>query len=725
MTNDIQNSLQKLIDEVDFVKLIDRMKELELPDSLIKKVEQAITNRYFDTDQRVAYIIDKYLIKQGFYTHIPRELEELLNYIDKAQVHFVLIELFIKVPNDTIFQILEEEFVELYKNINKYFYERLQTYVKVIVYKDSLITRKSFLTTNSDLQEIDINILKAIDSGAIASAFVLIDATNKNDNIIQEYRDDFTGATYRDNREKWLLDFKSYLIQKFRYQNIYTQKKELINVLHKFIDDNRIFDYFSELADWGLEHSKFDLFVKDFIKGNISYGFYEELRSYANEAVNILFEQAIAEKKENNKIILQKFGNTQIGSWDMFGDFEWEFQPQINLLLGRNGYGKTHFLRYLLTILQDENVLKKQYPSSYSLGINWGEEEFFLTKKVFWAFHKIPVLAITDARFMDKSSELLQYERMEALDLEKDGAYFLLHQKPMQSLVNNLFISFASQFSEQKNAPIFDLMAEVISELSESKDKFAFTEIVNLSDSFRGAAYKVMVRTEASPNPIPLQKISQGTMSVMVIFGLIYDFLRKLHPNKGDVTKEWGIVFIDEVDAHLHPTWQRKIIGLLRKYFPNVQFFLTAHSPMIVAGCKYREVAVMRKKDDEQGFIVEQFHKHFIGADSGTVYQEIFDIDNVKDENYQKYLEMLPNAEEIRLRVEELNQKSELSENERQEFNQKINDLFYILQIMRMQFQQQSEIREVIEIGQMRAELEFLRNENNELKLKLQDGKTI
>ncbi|MBF0370129.1 MAG: ATP-binding protein [Magnetococcales bacterium] len=45
-----------------------------------------------------------------------------------------------------------------------------------------------------------------------------------------------------------------------------------------------------------------------------------------------------------------------------------------------------------------------------------------------------------------------------------------------------------------------------------------------------------------------------------------------------------GVVFIDEVDAHLHPRWQRDIGPWLTKLFPNIQFFVTTHSPLVCQG---------------------------------------------------------------------------------------------------------------------------------------------
>ena len=44
-----------------------------------------------------------------------------------------------------------------------------------------------------------------------------------------------------------------------------------------------------------------------------------------------------------------------------------------------------------------------------------------------------------------------------------------------------------------------------------------------------------------------------------------------------------GIVLIDEVDMHLHPTWQRTLVARLTKTFPHCQFVLTTHSPLVIS----------------------------------------------------------------------------------------------------------------------------------------------
>ena len=47
-----------------------------------------------------------------------------------------------------------------------------------------------------------------------------------------------------------------------------------------------------------------------------------------------------------------------------------------------------------------------------------------------------------------------------------------------------------------------------------------------------------------------------------------------------------GIVLIDEIDLHLHPTWQQRIVGDLTRTFPNIQFIVTTHSPQVVSSVR-------------------------------------------------------------------------------------------------------------------------------------------
>ena len=55
---------------------------------------------------------------------------------------------------------------------------------------------------------------------------------------------------------------------------------------------------------------------------------------------------------------------------------------------------------------------------------------------------------------------------------------------------------------------------------------------------------------------------------------------------------------IDEIENHLHPTWQRRVIPALLKHFPGLQIFATTHSPFVVAGLKAGQVHVLKRNDN-------------------------------------------------------------------------------------------------------------------------------
>jgi predicted ATP-binding protein involved in virulence len=92
---------------------------------------------------------------------------------------------------------------------------------------------------------------------------------------------------------------------------------------------------------------------------------------------------------------------------------------------------------------------------------------------------------------------------------------------------------------------------------------------------------------------VPLDELSDGYQSVIA---LATDVLSVFLPVWGNLieTAE-GIVLIDEIDAHLHPTWKMRIVELLRACFPHVQFITTTHDPLCLRGLRRGEVMVLQR----------------------------------------------------------------------------------------------------------------------------------
>ena len=66
-----------------------------------------------------------------------------------------------------------------------------------------------------------------------------------------------------------------------------------------------------------------------------------------------------------------------------------------------------------------------------------------------------------------------------------------------------------------------------------------------------------------------------------------------------------GVVMIDEIDAHLHPTWQRRVGRWFREHFPNIQFIVSTHSPLICQAATVGSVFRLPRPgaDDEPGMV--------------------------------------------------------------------------------------------------------------------------
>lgn len=85
---------------------------------------------------------------------------------------------------------------------------------------------------------------------------------------------------------------------------------------------------------------------------------------------------------------------------------------------------------------------------------------------------------------------------------------------------------------------------------------------------------------------LPISFLSAGYQSVLWMIMDIAYRLCTLNPGKSELMNSTGIVIIDEVDTHLHPKWQWNVVHALKSTFPNVQFIIATHSPIIISSCK-------------------------------------------------------------------------------------------------------------------------------------------
>ncbi len=100
---------------------------------------------------------------------------------------------------------------------------------------------------------------------------------------------------------------------------------------------------------------------------------------------------------------------------------------------------------------------------------------------------------------------------------------------------------------------------------------------------------------KGEPNLLPFKNLSDGYRNMIgMVADMVYRCIQ-LNPGLKEkvLTETDGIVLIDELDLHLHPEWQRRVVGDLKRIFPKVQFIVTTHSPFIIQETEEGELIKM------------------------------------------------------------------------------------------------------------------------------------
>lgn len=106
---------------------------------------------------------------------------------------------------------------------------------------------------------------------------------------------------------------------------------------------------------------------------------------------------------------------------------------------------------------------------------------------------------------------------------------------------------------------------------------------------------------------MPISYLSAGYQSLLwMVMNLAYR-LALLNPESTDnLGESEGIVLIDEIDMHLHPKWQWNIVDALERTFPNMQFILATHSPIVISSCK-NEYLILVDEDEEVRYLANAY----------------------------------------------------------------------------------------------------------------------
>ena len=158
---------------------------------------------------------------------------------------------------------------------------------------------------------------------------------------------------------------------------------------------------------------------------------------------------------------------------------------------------------------------------------------------------------------------------------------------------------------------------------------------------------------------LPLDVLSQGTQSILQILSRLLFGYAEYYDFPPDLGEKPGIMIIDEIDAHLHPTWQGRVIPTLTRHFPNLQIFCSTHSPLILAGLKTGQVQLLRRNENTKVTITRN-DSDIAGWTADEILRQFLEVANPTDtvtaQRIKRLQELMSKEEPSSAEVDEMNQ---------------------------------------------------------------------
>jgi predicted ATP-binding protein involved in virulence len=221
--------------------------------------------------------------------------------------------------------------------------------------------------------------------------------------------------------------------------------------------------------------------------------------------------------------------------------------------------------------------------------------------------NNIKILSDSENRFIDSFERTLHYINGEGLEHQEIADWFA-----SRLIINPSFVA-KNQNREQEAITVLQLIDRLEPGLS----------LVTQNESGGVSLNLIFSEGQLLINNIPLDKLSTGYISIIKIFQEIVAGYSGW-TNEANINEVDGIVFIDEIEPHLHISWQTKIIGVLREFFPNTTFFISTHSPLVLSGLKNGEgYELVRDGDWVKSKNIDNIENHFLN----DIVREFFGID--------------------------------------------------------------------------------------------------
>lgn len=152
--------------------------------------------------------------------------------------------------------------------------------------------------------------------------------------------------------------------------------------------------------------------------------------------------------------------------------------------------------------------------------------------------------------------------------------------------------------------------------ISKKKDAFVYYNRFSQEIEFIYSEARKDVR-------VPLRQMSDGYRCTISLVADIAYRMAVLNPQLLDdvIDSTPGVVLIDEIDQHLHPSWQQDILGILQDIFRRIQFVVTTHAPSVISSVKAQNIRVLTERG------VTTIPAETYGRDANAVLESIMEAD--------------------------------------------------------------------------------------------------
>ena len=306
------------------------------------------------------------------------------------------------------------------------------------------------------------------------------------------------------------------------------------------------------------------------------------------------------------------------------------FNEGLNLICGENGVGKTTILKsiahkflyghdsFIKKYCGSEKGIVQIYLEGQSSPIDYTIEDFVPGS----IFNNLSTKKEQSNYLLYFSpSRTIDYIKIDALPPVESTDNDTLHspQQLTKGVNNDIKSWFINRllFSNVENA----LSIFQIYNLELSKKVFMLLDH-SLSVKTAKPDYEIVLRQK--DNEIYFEMLSDGYKScIFILLGII----KEVEYRFSDISAIDfnGIIMIDEIDVHLHPQWQAKLVKVLKETFPKAQIIATTHSPSVLQNATVEEIIPLHK--DKNGDVqIKELHLGEYGLQGWTLEEIMKDV---------------------------------------------------------------------------------------------------